>query len=112
MRPAPTMPQASSPVPGSMTRTPRWRRISILACVAGWFHIFTFIAGATSTGARRCQIHGGQKIVGDAMRKFGQNVRRCRGHNQRISPLRLGNVVDAVLLRSALACDPDPPTGW
>ena len=48
---APTMPQARSPVPGSMTRTPRWRRISRFAWVAGCCHMFTFIAGATSTGA-------------------------------------------------------------
>ena len=41
------MPQARSPVPGSTMRTPRWRRTSRLAWVAAWFHMFTFMAGAT-----------------------------------------------------------------
>ena len=94
MRPAPTMPHARSPVPGSMTRTPRWRRISRLALVAGCSHMFTFIAGATSTGARGRQIHRGQKIVGDAMRKLGQNIRGRRSHDQRLGPLRLADVFD------------------
>ena len=45
------MPQARYPSPGSTIRTPRLRRISRFACVAGWFHMLTFMAGATTTGA-------------------------------------------------------------
>ena len=44
----------------------------------------------------RGQIHGGQKIVGNAVRKFGQDVGRCRSNDQRFGPLRFANVLDAV----------------
>ena len=46
---------------------------------------------------RRGQVHGGQKIVGDAVRKLGQNVGGRRSNDQRIGPLRLADVLDAVL---------------
>ncbi len=50
MRPAPSSPSASSPSAGPTSSTPRDRSVSTLACVAGWFHMRTFIAGATSSG--------------------------------------------------------------
>ena len=50
-RPLPVMPQARGPFSGGTTLTPRPSRISMLARVAGCSHIFTFIAGATITGA-------------------------------------------------------------
>ena len=49
--PPPTIPQARYPLPGSITFTPRARSVSTFARVAGCSHIFTFIAGATITGA-------------------------------------------------------------
>src|SRR5579883_1029285 len=49
--PLPIMPQARYPLSGETMRTPRPSSSARFACVAGWFHIFTFIAGATITGA-------------------------------------------------------------
>ena len=40
------------------------------------------------------QVHGGQKIVGDAVRKFGQDVGGGRRDHQRLGPLRLADVLD------------------
>ena len=48
-RPGPTIPQANAPSSGSTIRCPRSRRIRKLACVAGWFHMLVFIAGARTT---------------------------------------------------------------
>ena len=53
MRPDPTQPQASSPVPGPTVCAPRSTSVWRFFCVAGWFHMLTFIAGATSNGARQ-----------------------------------------------------------
>ena len=50
--PTPSQPHASSPVSGPITCAPRSRSSARFACVAGWLHMFTFIAGATSSGAR------------------------------------------------------------
>ena len=62
---------------------------------------------------RRCgEIKRGKKIVGDAVSELGQNVGRGGSNNQRVGPLRLGNVVDSVLLRSGRARIPIlPQTG-
>jgi len=65
--------------------------------------MFTFIAGATTTGAVRRQVKRGQKIVCNAMRKLGQDIGRRRGHHQRLGPLRLANVLNAVLLAGGIA---------
>ena len=51
-RPRPSHPQARYPDPGSTTCTPRARRISRFSRTAGWSNMFTFMAGATTTGAR------------------------------------------------------------
>ena len=51
MRPAPSVPQARSPVPGCTTRTPRAVSATTFACVAGFSHMPVFIAGATTIGA-------------------------------------------------------------
>jgi len=52
-RPAPHSPrEPSAPVPGSSTSTPRARRSSTLAWVAGCSHMWLFMAGATSSGHR------------------------------------------------------------
>ncbi len=50
-RPAPVMPQAKYPSSGAITRTPRSRKICTFSRVAACSHIFTFMAGATTTGA-------------------------------------------------------------
>src|SRR5712692_6031079 len=50
-RPAPVIPQARYPSSGSITCTPRARRICRFSCVAACSHMLTFIAGATTTGA-------------------------------------------------------------
>ena len=42
--------QAIAPLSGPTTWTPRARRAAMLAAVAGWSHMRTFMAGATSTG--------------------------------------------------------------
>ena len=49
--PLPVMPQARYPLPGGTMRTLRLASVSRLACVAGCCHMFTFMAGATMTGA-------------------------------------------------------------
>ena len=59
------------------------------------------------------QVQGGQEIVGDAVGELGQDIGRGRRNDQRIGPLRLADVLDAVLLgmlRSAAG--PIRPTGW
>ena len=50
-RPGPISPDASGPVSGSITRTPRARSAATFACVAAFCHICVSIAGATMTGA-------------------------------------------------------------
>ncbi len=51
----------------------------------------------------RSQIQRGKKIVGDAMGKFRQNVGRGRSDNERVGPLRLGDMVNAVLFGRGIA---------
>src|SRR5207342_3358774 len=51
MRPGPDSPSASGPSAGPMKRTPRERRVSTFACVAGLRHMRWFIAGASVIGA-------------------------------------------------------------
>ena len=55
---------------------------------------------------RRSQIHRSQEVVGNAMRKLGQNVRRRRSHHQRLRPLRLANVLNPVLFVRRFAGPP------
>ena len=76
--------------------------------------MFTFIAGATSTGAVVARYIVVRKSSAIAMRKLGQNIRRRRSHHQRLSPLRLANVLNPVLLAGGLACAASRlrPTGW
>ncbi len=45
----------------------------------------------------RSQVHCAEKIVGNAVGKLGQNICCGRSNNQRIGPLRLANVLNAVL---------------
>ncbi len=50
-RPIPHSPwEPSRPSVGATRRTPRSWSVATLACVAGCSHMWTFIAGATSTG--------------------------------------------------------------
>ena len=42
----------------------------------------------------RGEIHRRQKIVGDTLRKFRQNIGGRRSDNQRLSPLRFTDVFD------------------
>jgi len=42
--------------------------------------------------------HRGEKIVGETVRKFGQNVGCGGSHYERVGPLRFSDVIDAVLL--------------
>ena len=49
MRPGPNSPQAMSPSSGPTLWMPSLRKSARLRCVAGWFHIRTFIAGAINT---------------------------------------------------------------
>ena len=55
--------------------------------------MLTFIAGATTTGAV-VEIERGQKIVGNALRKFGQQVCRSGYNQERINGLRHRDVFD------------------
>ena len=50
MRPGPNSPQAMSPSFGPTNSTPSRFSVARFLCVAAWFHIRTFIAGAISTG--------------------------------------------------------------
>ena len=52
MRPAPLSPQARKPLLGPTTCTPRCRRVAMFCRVAAASHMPTFMAGATSMGAR------------------------------------------------------------
>ncbi len=56
--------------------------------------MFTFIAGATTTGAVRCEIERGQEIVGDAAGEFGEDVGGGGRDQQQIRALRYGDVFD------------------
>ena len=49
-RPKPCSLQAMAPSSGPTTCTPRLRSSAMLATVAGWVHMRTFMAGAASTG--------------------------------------------------------------
>src|SRR5437660_250870 len=51
-RPAPTWPLARWPDSGSTTMRPWPRSAATLAATAGWAHMASFIAGATTTGQR------------------------------------------------------------
>ena len=51
-RPAPSQPHASEPDAGPTMRTPRSASVRTFACVATCSHMLTFIAGATTSGAR------------------------------------------------------------
>jgi hypothetical protein len=48
----------------------------------------------------RGQVHGGQEVVGDAVGEFGQDVGRGGSNDERVGPLRLGDMLDAVLVCS------------
>ena len=48
--PGPYSPHAIGPSSGSMTVTPRTRKVAMLAWVAACCHMRTFIAGTTTTG--------------------------------------------------------------
>jgi hypothetical protein len=43
------------------------------------------------------QVQGGEEIVGDAVSKFGQDIGRRRGYHQGVGPLRLADMLDAIL---------------
>ena len=43
------------------------------------------------------EIHGAEKIIGDAVREFSQNIGRSGRYHERVAPLRLGYVLNAVL---------------
>ena len=51
-RPLPSQPQASQPSPGSTTTCPRARSSRRFRSTAGCVNMFTFMAGASTTGAR------------------------------------------------------------
>ena len=56
IRPLPLVPQANSPSAGSSTITCSQERMVLMACcVAGFSHILSFIAGATTIGLRAAQ---------------------------------------------------------
>ena len=50
MRPVPTWRQACQPVPGPTRRKPSASSWAALRFVDGWFHIASFMAGASRTG--------------------------------------------------------------
>ncbi len=56
-------------------------------------HVHIHGRGHEDRRARR-QIHCGQKVVCDAMRKLGENIGGRRSHDERLSPLRLADVLD------------------
>jgi len=93
-RPGPVIPQARYPRPGSTTRTPRFRSIARFSWVAGCCHIFTFIAGASTTGAVEARLKCGKKIVSQAARKLRQRISRRRRHQQQIRSLRHRNMLN------------------
>ena len=73
--------------------------------------MFTFIAGATRTVRARGEIHGGQKVVGNALRKFRENIGGGRSDNQRLGPLRLADVLDGGFVGRFVAVGIFPETG-
>ena len=94
MRPAPTMPQASSPVPGSTIAH---------AALAEDFQIRLgrrvlphIDVHRRSHQDRRGggQIHGGEEVVGDAVGELGQDVGGGGSDDHGVGPLRLADVLD------------------
>ena len=53
--------------------------------------------GGDQDRRRRGQVEGGEEVVGNAVGELGQDVGRGGGDDQRVGPLRLADVLDAVL---------------
>ena len=73
-RPLPVSAPVSRPSAGSMTRTPRARRVATLARVAGCSHISVCIAGREHHRAARGEQRVGEQVVGEPVRGLGQQV--------------------------------------
>ena len=79
-------------------RAPRSRSTREFACVAGWRYMFTFIAGASTSGARVASAHGREQVVGDAVRELRQRVRGRGRTTSELGPVRELDVRDLALL--------------
>ncbi len=69
---------ARRPTSGSITCTPRSRRICRLACVAACSYIALFIAGATTSGQVAASAEVQSRLSAKALRELRQRVRRGR----------------------------------
>ena len=76
MRPFPVRPLASSPEPGSMMRTPRFRSFSMFSCVVG-VGVHVEVHGRSESDRAACrQIACQQQVVGDSVGHFPDGVGR------------------------------------
>ncbi len=86
MRPAPTSPQAWSPVPGPNTCTPRSLSRATLAWVAAFAHICWFMAGASAIGAAVArQVVASRSSARPPASRARKSARR-RGDQHQIGP--------------------------
>ena len=95
--------EASAPVPGSITCTPRSRRSSMFAWVAGCAYMWLFIAGATSTGLRAGQIGARQQVVGVAVGELRDRVGGRRRDAEAVAAPDQLEMADRVVLGRLLA---------
>src|SRR5271157_4316521 len=109
-RPAPTMPHARYPLPGSMTCTPRISRVisaagidDVHAATAQEFQVrvggrmlphVDVHGGSDDHGSRGGGIEGAEKIVGDALCELGQYVGGGGSDQESIDGLRNRYVLD------------------
>ena len=64
----------------------------------GWVVPHIHVHRGSHQDRRLCgQVHCGEEVVGDAVGEFGQDVGRGRSNDQRIGPLRLADVLNAIL---------------
>ena len=103
MRPAPSQPQASAPASGPTKATPRARSVARFACVAGCSHMFTFIAGATSTGARVASSTVVTRSSARPVRQLGEHVGGGGRHHHQPRPSRRGRCGRSALPRPGRA---------
>jgi hypothetical protein len=87
--PQPVSPQAWSPQPGPRMSTPSPRRVATLRTVAGFSHIWRFIAGATSKGQSRASTSVVSRSSARPLRQLGEKIGRGgRDQQQRRLPAR------------------------
>ncbi len=92
--PGPTMPQASAPSSGSTITWPRSRRIAQILLRRRMIPHVRVHRRRQHHGSGERQIDGGQKIVGEPVREFREQIRGGRRDHQNLILLRHADVFD------------------